>query len=82
MFWVFGPEARGILVPRPGIEPTLPALEGKVLTIGPPGKSPDRVSNQFVILVGNMHIYNMHMFICVCLAVCSFIHEPIIIQVL
>ena len=41
MFWVFGPEARGILVPRPGIEPTLPALEGKVLTIGPPGKSPE-----------------------------------------
>ena len=29
-----------ILVPRPGIEPTSPALEGGFLTTGPPGKSP------------------------------------------
>ena len=29
----------GILVPWPGIKPTSPALEGEVLTIGPPGKS-------------------------------------------
>lgn len=28
----------GILVPRPGIELTLLALEGKILTTGPPGK--------------------------------------------
>ena len=34
---VFWP--RGILVPRPGIEPATPTLEGKVLTTGPPGKS-------------------------------------------
>ena len=27
------------LVPRPGIEPAFPALEGKFLTTGPPGKS-------------------------------------------
>ena len=40
MFWFFGPEACGILAPRPEIEPTPPALEGKVLTTGPPGKSP------------------------------------------
>ena len=33
------PVACGILVPRPGIEPTSPALEGGVLTTGPPGKS-------------------------------------------
>ena len=39
MFWFFGPEAGGILAPQPGIEPTPPALEGKVLTTGPPGKS-------------------------------------------
>ena len=39
MFWFFGPEARGILPPRLGIEPTPPALEGEVLTTGPPGKS-------------------------------------------
>ena len=33
------PEARGILVPRPGIEPMSPALEGRFLTTEPPGKS-------------------------------------------
>ena len=37
----FGPEARGIVVPHPGIESTLPALEGKVLSTGPPGRSPE-----------------------------------------
>ena len=31
---------RGILAPQPGIEPTPPALEGEVLTTGPPGKVP------------------------------------------
>ena len=30
MFWCFGCEACGILAPRPGIEPTPPALEGEV----------------------------------------------------
>ena len=39
MFWFFGREARGILAPQPGIEPTPSALEGEVLTTGPPGKS-------------------------------------------
>ena len=39
-FWFFGHEACGILAPRPGIEPAPPALEGEVLTTGPPGKSP------------------------------------------
>ena len=28
-----------MLTPRPGIEPTPPALEARVLTTGPPGKS-------------------------------------------
>ena len=37
----FGHVACGILVPQPGIEPTPPALEGGVLTTGPPGKSPE-----------------------------------------
>ena len=31
--------ACGILVPRPGIEPASPALEGGFFTTGPPGKS-------------------------------------------
>ena len=39
MFWVFGREACGILAPRPRIKPAPPALEGEVLTTGPPGKS-------------------------------------------
>ena len=39
MFWFFGHEAGGILAPTPGIEPTPPALEGEVLTTGPPRKS-------------------------------------------
>ena len=39
MFWVFGREACGILAPPPGIDPAPPALEGKVLTTGPPGRS-------------------------------------------
>ena len=34
------PAARGILVPRPGINPASPALEGGFLTAEPPGKSP------------------------------------------
>ena len=33
------PEASGILVPQPGMEPVYPALEGGFLTTGPPGKS-------------------------------------------
>ena len=38
MFWFFGHEAYGLLAPRPGIKPAPPALEGKVLTAGLPGK--------------------------------------------
>ena len=40
MFWFFGREACGLLAPWPGIEPARSALEGEVLTTGPPGKSP------------------------------------------
>jgi len=39
VFWFFGREACGISAPRPGIKPTDPALEGKVLATGHPGKS-------------------------------------------
>ena len=35
----FGPKAYGILAPWPGIEHVPPAMESKVLTTGPPGKS-------------------------------------------
>ena len=37
--FLFGREARGILSPQPGTESTLPALEGKVFTTEPLGKS-------------------------------------------
>ena len=40
MFWLFGHEAWGTSDPQPGIQPTPHALEGEVLTTGPPGKSP------------------------------------------
>ena len=39
MSWIFGHVACGTLAPQPGIEPIPPALEGKVLTTGQPGKS-------------------------------------------
>ena len=39
MFCVFGNEACGISAPCPGIKPLPSALEGEVLTAGPPGKS-------------------------------------------
>jgi len=39
LFQLYGHEARGILAPEPGIEPTTPALELAILTTGPPGKS-------------------------------------------
>ena len=34
------PTACEILTPRQGLEPASPALEGRFLTTGPPGKSP------------------------------------------
>ena len=40
MFWFFDCGACGILAPPPGIKPIPAALEGGVLTTGPPGKSP------------------------------------------
>ena len=33
------PATCGILVPRPGVEPASPALEGGFLTTGPPGRT-------------------------------------------
>ena len=47
MFWFFGCEACGILVPQSGIESAPLALEGKVLTTGLPGKSPKYILSPF-----------------------------------
>ena len=49
MFWFFGLEACGILAPWPGIEPAPPALESKVPTTGPPGKSPTLHDYKFYV---------------------------------
>ena len=35
----FSQESCGVLAPRPRVEPASPALKGKGLTAGPPGKS-------------------------------------------
>ena len=50
MFWFFGLKACGILAPRPGIDPAPPALESKVLTTGPPGKSPNSILSVDIIM--------------------------------
>ena len=39
MVWLFGLEACEILAPQPGFKPAPPALEGEVLSTGPPGKT-------------------------------------------
>ena len=39
MVWYFWPQACEILVHQWGVEPTRPALQVKVLTTRPPGKS-------------------------------------------
>ena len=52
ILWLFGCEARGALATGPGIEPTPPALEGKVLTTGPPGKSLIPPSFEYQYLLG------------------------------
>lgn len=38
MVWFFGCEARGLLVPCPGIKSEPAGVKGKVLTMEPPGK--------------------------------------------
>ena len=39
VLFFFGYEACEVLTPQPGTAPAPPALESKVLTTGPPGKS-------------------------------------------
>ena len=50
MFCFFGHEAYGILAFHPGFEPVPLALEGKVLTTGPPGKSPGLLTSHYLAL--------------------------------
>ena len=48
---VFWPEACGILAPQPGTEPAPPALEGEVLTTGPPGTSPKDIFKKLIYII-------------------------------
>ena len=43
--------ACGIFIPQPRIEPTSPALQGRFLTTGSPGKSQECLSCKFVVSV-------------------------------
>ena len=75
MFWFFSHKACGISAPQPEIKPRPPALEGEVLTIGPPGKPWEqldfKVLNTFltiVVLVSNcinnsMGLWEEHMIV-------------------
>ena len=51
MFWFFGRKACGIVAPQPEIKPAFPALEGKVLPTGPPGKSLSALSKSKLSVV-------------------------------
>ena len=74
-FWFFGYKACGILTPWPGIEPAPPALEGKVLTTGPPG-------SLYIITLSEKeeaeekksHFHVRFIIVCVCKLSC-FSHE-------
>ena len=65
MFWFFGPKACGISAPRPGIESASPALEGDVLTTGPPGKSPRKVLKEWPSVGGGPYHSTMPQFLMV-----------------
>ena len=51
-FFFFVCETCGLLVPRPRIEPTFLALEGKIFTTGPPGKFTNTYFNIAHIMSG------------------------------
>ena len=50
--------ACGILVPRPGIEPVSPVLQGRFLTTGPPGKSLIIVLICISLIINNEEIFS------------------------
>ena len=49
MLFFFGGEAHGILAPQLGIKPIPTALEGRILTTGPPGKSREVFFQSYLI---------------------------------
>ena len=79
MFWFFGPEACGISAPQPGTELVPLALEGEVLTTGPPGKSQSSdifLSPCLFLLWCSMSLgvcvcVSVSLYVCVCVLSCS-----------
>ena len=51
MVWFSGHEACVISAPQPGTELSFPALEGEVLTTGPPAKSLQEYSSSCFVVV-------------------------------
>ena len=49
MLWSFGHEACRTQAPWPGIETAPPAVEGEVLTPGPPGKSFQKIFDALIV---------------------------------
>ena len=57
------PTACGILVPRPGIEPASPALEGGFFTTGPPGNSRTLLFKKKNLTYGQFHLQSQELFL-------------------
>ena len=58
VLFCFDQEKCGILVPQPGIEYIFLALEGEILSTGPPGKSQPASFERL-----NFHIFNFHIYV-------------------
>ena len=61
VFWFFVFKACGILAPWPGVEPPPPALEAKVPTPGPPGKS---LTVAFLVRLSLAKVFTMCQTLC------------------
>ena len=57
MFWFFGWEACGILALQSRMEPILSALEGEIITTGPPRKSPVFVFYDWLVSLSLMSFF-------------------------
>ena len=60
MSWFFGHEAWKILAPQRGIELSSPALEGEVLTTGPPGKLLEGIFKEILIPMSDTKVSPGH----------------------
>ena len=69
VFWFFGQETCGILALQPGIEPIPLALEGEVLTTGPPEKSLGSLYEDKILQLKNQNTHLAMMCTYTCVAV-------------